>query len=99
MDLLDNAGYPLNTYEQVVCLLKRQEKLGFSYSRAQSCDKLLSLLRQKFHCPSIQSTTVSKCEVFSFPFIDMLQDLAGTAWMDLHTSHHNSTLLYGNHFR
>ena len=32
MDLLDNAGCPLNTYEQVVCLLRKQEKLGFSYS-------------------------------------------------------------------
>ena len=85
MDLLDNAGCPLNTYEQVVCLLRKQEKLGFSYSRAHSRDKLLCLLRQKFHCPSIHSTIISKCEVFSFPFVDMLQDLVDTAWNHLHT--------------
>ncbi len=84
MDLLDNAGCPLNTYEQVVCLLRKQEKLGFSYSRAHSRDKLLSLLRQKFHCPSISSTIISKCEVFSFPFVDMLQDLVDTTWNHLH---------------
>ena len=80
MDLLDNAGCPLNTYERVVCLLRRQEKIGFSYSQAHSRDKLLSILRQKFHCPSIQSTIISKSEVFSFPFTDMLQDLVDTAW-------------------
>ena len=85
MDLLDNAGCPLNTYEQVVCLLRKQEKLGFSYTRAHSRDKLLSLLKQKFHCPSIQSTIISKCEVFSFPFVDMLQDLVDTATDYLHT--------------
>jgi len=85
MDLLDNAGCPLNTYEQVVCLLRKQEKLGFSYSCAHSRDKLLSLLRQKFHCPRICSTVISRCEVFSFPFIDMLQDLVDTAWNHLHT--------------
>ena len=85
MDLLDSAGCPLNTYEQVVCLLRKQEKLGFSYSRAHSRDKLLSLLRQKFHCPRIHSTLISSCEVFSFPFIDMLQDLVDTAWNHLHT--------------
>jgi len=84
MDLLDNAGCPLNTYEQVVCLLRKQEKLGFSYSRAHSRDKLLSRLRQKFHCPQIHSTVISKCEVFSFPFVDMLQDLVDTAVAHLH---------------
>jgi hypothetical protein len=84
MDLLDNAGCPLNTYEQVICLLKKQEKLGFSYSQAHSRDKLLSLLRQKFHCPRIHSKTISKCEVFFFPFVEMLQDLAETAWKHLH---------------
>jgi hypothetical protein len=84
MDLLDNAGCPLNTYEQVVALLRKQERLGFSYSRAYSREKLLSLLREKFHCPSIHSTTISKCEVFSFPFVDMLQDLVDTAWDHIH---------------
>lgn len=85
MDLLDNAGCPLNTYEQVVCLLRKQEKLGFTYSRAHSRDKLLSLLRQKFHCPQIHSVVISKCEVFFFPFIDMLQDLIDTAGEQIHT--------------
>ena len=84
MDLLDNAGCPLNTYEQVVSLLKKQEKLGFSYSQAHSRDKLLSLLRQKFHCPRIHSKIISKSEVFFFPFVEMLQDLADTAWNHLH---------------
>ena len=84
IDLLDNAGCPLNTDEQLVCLLRKQEKLGFSYSQAYSCHKLLSLLQQKFHCPSISSKVVSKCEVFSFPFVEMLQDLVDTAWKNLH---------------
>ena len=85
MNLLDDAGCPLNTYEQVVSLLKKQEKCGFSYSMAHSRDKLLDLLRQKFHCPSIQSSIVHDCEVFSFPFLDMLQDLLNTAGRLLHT--------------
>lgn len=85
MDLLDNAGCPMNTYEQILCLLRKHEKQGFSYSRAHSRDKLLNELRKKFHSPTIQSTIISKCEVFSFPFLDMLQDLIDTAWNHLHT--------------
>ena len=84
MTILDNAGCPLNTYEQVVTLLKRQEKRGFSYSKAHSREKLLNVLRQKFHCPKIQSSIVNNCEVFSFPFQDMLQDLVDTAGNSLH---------------
>jgi hypothetical protein len=84
MTLLDNAGCPLKTYEQVVALLKKQEKRGFLYSKAHSREKLLNLLRQKFHCPSIQSSIVNNCEVFSFPFVDMLQDLVDTAGSSLH---------------
>ena len=59
MDLLDNAGCPLNTYEHLICLLRKQEKLGFSYSRAHSCDKLLSLEKssivQVFIAPQFQN--------------------------------------------
>lgn len=85
MTLLDDAGCPLNTYEQVVSLLKKQQKLGFCYSMAHSRDKLLNLLRQKFHCPAIQSSMVNHSEVFSFPFLDMLQDLLDTVGSSLHT--------------
>ena len=84
LTLLDNAGCPLNTYERVIALLKKQEKRGFSYSKAHSRDKLLKLLRQKFHCPSIQSSIINSCEVFAFPFLDMLQDLIVAAGTSLH---------------
>ena len=47
MTLLDQAGCPLNTYGQVVSLLKKQEKRGFSYSKAHSRDHLLKLLLSK----------------------------------------------------
>jgi hypothetical protein len=85
MTLLENAGCPLNTYEQVVSLLKKHEKRGFSYSKAHSRETFLNLLRQKFHCPRIQSSIVNNCEVFSFPFLDMLQDLVDTAGTSLHS--------------
>ena len=84
MTLLGDAGCPLNTYEKVVSLLKKQEKRGFSYSHAHSRHKLLDLLRRKFHCPSIQSSSINNCEIFSFPFVDMLQDLVDTAGSNLH---------------
>ena len=84
MTLLDNAGCPLNTYERVVSLLKKQEKRGFSYSKAHSRDKLLRLLRQKFHCPTIHSSNIRGCEVFSFPFLEMLQDLVDSSGTSLH---------------
>ena len=84
MTLLDNAGCPLNTYEQVITLLRKQEKLGFSYTKAHSREKLLKILREKFHCPTIESTVITNCDVFSFPFVDMLQDLVDTAGTMLH---------------
>jgi len=84
MTLLDDAGCPRKTYEEVVCLLKKQQKRGFSVSEAHSREKLLSILKHKFHCPSIQSSFVNSCEVFSFPFVDMLQDLIDTSSSHLH---------------
>lgn len=96
MTLLDEAGCPLNTYGQVVTLLKKQEKRGFSYSKAHSREQLLKLLRQKFHCPTIHSTIIGNCEVFSFPFVDMLQDLVDTAGIRLHRIYPNDDTLPSN---
>jgi len=84
MSLLDQAGCPLNTYEKVVALLRQQEKIGFSVHQAYSRQKLLQVLRKKYHCPVIESSTVNNCEVFRFPFVDMLQDLLDTAGNQLH---------------
>ena len=84
MTLLDNAGCALNTYGRLVTLLKEHEKLGFSYSQACSRDKLLTDLRKKFHCPTLQTSVINNCDIFSFPFVDMLQDLVDTAGTALH---------------
>jgi hypothetical protein len=82
MRLLDNSGAPRGLYDRFMALLKKQVKNGFNVEKSISRDLFLRRMQEKFRCPTLRTSVISDCTVFSFPFHEMLQDLLDSRQQD-----------------
>ena len=82
--LLDEAGAPRNCYDKLITLLRKQEKLGFRPSKAMYRDTFLKRMQERYECPSVTVAIVGQCDVYRFPFEEMLQNLVDSCQDHIH---------------
>jgi len=82
ISLCDSSGARRGFYDDLLSLLRRLDKKGFSIKRAKGRSKFVSLMKEKVYVPNPQTTRLHGRTVVKFSFMDMVRDLLRTSKFD-----------------